>query len=138
MTLYVVLGPPAAGKSTWVGQQAKPGDITVDFDRLANTLSIANTSSHDHPPHIQFVTRIARRAAIDAAVRFRNLIDVYVIHSKPSEKMMRRYKSLGAEFVTIDPGEKIVLDRIRRERPAISGDEIAEIWYSKKETPDAD
>jgi predicted kinase len=33
--LTVVIGPPAGGKSTWVLERAKPGDIVVDFDRLA-------------------------------------------------------------------------------------------------------
>lgn len=133
MTLFIVVGPPAAGKSTWVNQQAKPGDITIDFDKIANTLSSANTLTHEHPPHIQFITKAARTAAIDAAVRFRNLIDVYVIHSKPSDKMMRRYKNLGAEVITINPGEEIVLKRIREERPAISTEEIVNLWYSKKD-----
>lgn len=133
MTLYIVVGPPAAGKSTWVCQHAKPGDITIDFDKLANTLSFANSSTHEHPPHIHHVTRIARKAAIDAAVRFRNLIDVYVIHSHPSEKMMRQYKMLDAQVVTIDPGENIVMERIRKERPAINPVEIAERWYQKQE-----
>lgn len=132
MTLFVVVGPPAAGKSTWVAAQAKPGDITIDFDKLANTLSSANTGTHEHPPHIHFITMAARRAAIDAAVRFRNLIDVYVIHSNPSDSTMFRYKKIGAEVVTIDPGEEIVMERIRRERPAISEQEIAEKWYAKK------
>lgn len=132
MSLYIVVGPPAAGKSTWVARQAQPGDITIDFDKLANTLSSANTSTHDHPPHIQFVTQSARRAAIDAAVRFRNLIDVYVIHSRPTDAMMRRYKSLGAEIVTIDPGQEVVMERIKRERPAITEQEVTERWYNKQ------
>lgn len=133
MTLFIVVGPPAAGKSTWVDKNAKPGDITIDFDRLANTLSSSNTGTHDHPPHIIFITKAARKAAIDTAVRFRNLVDVYVIHSTPSASMMIRYKKLGAEVITIDPGEEIVMERIRQERPAVNSQQVADRWYSKKQ-----
>lgn len=39
MTVYIITGPPAAGKTTWVRDHAKPGDITIDFDTIAATLS---------------------------------------------------------------------------------------------------
>ena len=39
MTVYVITGPPAGGKTTWVRERAKPGDITIDYDTLAQALS---------------------------------------------------------------------------------------------------
>lgn len=39
MTLYLVTGPPAAGKSTWVRKHATHGDITIDYDALATVLT---------------------------------------------------------------------------------------------------
>lgn len=67
--LTVVIGPPAAGKSTWVLERAKPGDIVIDFDRLAVALSATGGDPHDHPPAVAAVTRAARTAAIEAAIK---------------------------------------------------------------------
>ncbi|WP_165683056.1 AAA family ATPase, partial [Mycobacteroides abscessus] len=47
MTLYLVTGPPAAGKSTWVRQHAKHGDITIDYDAIASVLTPAGGDPHD-------------------------------------------------------------------------------------------
>lgn len=48
MALTVVIGPPAAGKTTYVLAHARPGDIVVDLDRLANALTCGGTDSHRH------------------------------------------------------------------------------------------
>ncbi len=63
--LTVVIGPPAGGKSTWVMEQAKAGDIVIDFDRLAVALSGPGADPHDHPPYLVAVTQAARTAAIE-------------------------------------------------------------------------
>lgn len=65
--LTVVIGPPAGGKSTWVRERAKPGDIVIDFDLLACALTGPGGDPHDHTPAVAAVTKAARRAAIDAA-----------------------------------------------------------------------
>lgn len=35
---YVVTGPPGAGKTTWVAQRRKPGDIVWDYDEVAKAM----------------------------------------------------------------------------------------------------
>lgn len=102
--LYLILGPPASGKSTWVKQHAKPGDITIDYDALANTLTPSDGKPHKHTKHVKAVTKAARQAAIDTAVTLD--CDVYVIHSMPSQRLIDHYLTLGAELVVIDPGHR--------------------------------
>lgn len=114
--LYLIVGPPAAGKSTWVAERAKPGDITIDYDALANVLS-PHDKDHDHTVEVKTVTKAARKAAIDAAVKNRHHIDVYVIHSTPSKDTLLKYHRLGAQIVVVDPGEDVVASRARVERP---------------------
>lgn len=116
MTLYLVVGPPAAGKSTWVRQRARSGDITIDFDAIASTLAPAG-DGHDHPDHVKAVTKAARRAAIDTAVSLADRNDVYVIHSTPGPATIQRYRRLGARVVCVDPGEDVVMERVGKERP---------------------
>lgn len=113
MALTVVIGPPAAGKSTWVLQHAKPGDIVIDYDRLAVALSGEGGHSHDHPPHLVAVTKAARTAAIDTAMRYKGSTDVYLIHSSPGAQRLNDYRAMGAEIVTVDPGRDVVRSRCK-------------------------
>lgn len=34
MTIYVVCGPPGSGKTTWVGERKRWGDVVVDMDAM--------------------------------------------------------------------------------------------------------
>ena len=115
--LYVVTGPPAGGKSTWVRKHAKAGDITIDYDLIANTLTPSAVGSHEHTSEVKKVTKAARQAAIDVALTLTDLIDVYVIHSLPSRALLDSYRSQGAEIITIDPGRDVALARAKAERP---------------------
>lgn len=126
--LTIIIGPPAAGKSTWAQQRAKPGDIVVDFDRLAVALSGPGGDPHDHPPSVMAVTRAARTAAIEAAIKHARLTNVYLIHSSPSPQRMAEYRALGAEVVTIDPGRDVVRQRCKVGRPRRMFAAIDE-WY---------
>jgi hypothetical protein len=129
--LTVVIGPPAGGKSTWVLEQAKPGDIVVDFDRLAVALTGPGGDSHDHPGPVAAVARAARTAAIEAAIRQAKTTDVYLIHSSPGQQRMAEYRSLGAKVVTVDPGRDVVRERCKTERPQRMFTVIDE-WYREQ------
>lgn len=132
MALYLVTGPPASGKSTWVRDQAQHGDITIDYDALATALTPPGGAPHDHPAHIKAVTKAARQAAIDTALGLADQHDVYVIHSTPSPRLVQHYLDHGAEVITIDPGEQVVLARCRQERPWRIG-QAAKQWYRDRE-----
>lgn len=131
MALTVVIGPPAGGKSTWVLERAKPGDVVIDFDRMAVALSGQGGDSHDHASAVTVVTRAARTAAIEAALKLANTTDVYLIHSSPGAARMQQYRDLGAEVVTIDPGRDVVRGRCKTERPRRMFAVIDE-WYREQ------
>lgn len=128
MSLTVVTGPPASGKTTWVQQQAQPGDIVIDFDALANTLSASTADNHNHTSEVVAVTKATRKAAITAATAHANTVDVYLIHSTPSVRTVQRYRYDGARIVVVDPGYEVTMDRCRRLRPTAMI-EAAERWY---------
>ena len=129
--LYVVIGPPAAGKSTWVRERAKAGDITIDFDAIANTLTPQGEGSHQHTPEVAKVTKAARQAAIDTAIPLSSTIDVYLIHSTPSDKLLSKYRAAGGQIVTVDPGREVVLARAKSERPWWMQGAIKR-WYEER------
>lgn len=128
MTLYLVTGPPAAGKTTWVSEHAKPGDITIDYDQLAAALT---PSGGEPPQHVRAVTKAARQAAIDTAIPLASTIDVYVIHGMPSTTTVERYKRHGAQVVVVDPGPDVVLPRCKAERPWRMT-QAAKEWYARR------
>lgn len=128
--LTVVVGPPAAGKSTWVLARAKPGDIVIDFDRLAVALTGAGGDPHDHAGAVAAVARAARRAAIDTALARCTDVDTYLIHTSPGAARMAEYQQMGAHVVTLDPGRDVVRQRVRAERPQRTYAAI-EKWYAQ-------
>lgn len=129
MTLYLVIGPPASGKTTWVRQHAQPGDITIDYDTIAEAL--ATTTDPRRPtPQVRKVTKAARQAAIDAALTLTDC-DVYLIHAMPSQALIDRYQRAGAHIITIDPGPDVVLARCKTERPWQMA-QAAKEWYAQQ------
>lgn len=129
--LYLITGPPAAGKSTWVSQHAKHGDITIDYDAIANALTPQGGRAHEWPTEVKAVTKAARQAAIDAALKHKDRVDVYIIHSSPSQQLLQRYQTQGAEVITINPGREVVMARVKKERPWRIG-QAAKEWYSQQ------
>ena len=114
----MIVGPPAAGKTTWLRDHAKHGDITIDFNEIAAALTPVDPDAkfpeHTFPEHVRMVAQTTRLAAIDAANAFADMVDVYVIHAMPSRAMLAHYDQLGATIVTIDPQRQrdIVTDRL--------------------------
>lgn len=128
MTLYVVIGPPAGGKSTWVNQRAKAGDIVIDYDRLAGALTAPDAPVYGHKRPLATVAYQAREAAIREALRHTSTHEVFIIHSLPRPPVLVKYRQAGAQIVTIDPGRSVVEARCRAERPDASMDGVRR-WY---------
>ncbi len=129
MALTIVTGPPAAGKSTWVAQHAKAGDIVIDYDRLANALTVG-ADTHDHTDPVRSVALEARAAAITRALRYAGRVDVYVIHTSIPVPAMALYRRHKAKVVIVDPGPEVVFARCEAERPDWALP-IAKQWYAR-------
>lgn len=113
--LTVVMGAPCSGKSTYVREHAKPGDIVIDFDKLAQALG--SPTPHDHPDHIRMVAVKMRRAAIEEALR-QHLqgYTVWIVDINPGPRMVA-YRRVGAQIVTMTATPEELHERADRERP---------------------
>jgi hypothetical protein len=130
--LYVITGPPAAGKSSWIDAHAKPEDIVIDLDRITLALTGPGAPQWNQAELVVRVAQRARYAAIDEAVKHRDKVDVYLIHTRPKAKALARYKQLGARVVAVDPGRDVVMKRIEAMRsPEMK--RVATAWYNDRQ-----
>lgn len=115
--LYVITGPPCSGKSTWIRERAKPGDVVVDLDRIALAITSEGTPHHDYPKHIRTMAVALRRQLVQMALRASKQVDAYVINSKPTTRARAEYYRAGATFIHLDEPLGTLIERAKQERP---------------------
>lgn len=125
MTIHVIVGPPAAGKTTYVDDNAADGDIIVDYDRIAFALN--SRTEHGAAPPIKDVTITARAAVIDAILA--NDWPAWIIHGNPSDEQVETYMQAGAEFDLIDPGRETTIERAKKDNRDEQTFDLIDAWY---------
>lgn len=138
MTLYVVTGPPAGGKSTWIAERAGGNDVVIDYDSIIAALSNEDVPGDpaDQPTHLAQVAYAARTAAINEAIALHDetvgaLIDVYIVHTTPSRHHLNSYRKHGAEIVVCDPGYGECMRRAQAERTPRQ-QAFVQDWYERR------
>jgi predicted kinase len=130
MALYVVMGPPAAGKTTYVMSRANPGDIIIDLDRIAAALTSPGADSRSHGDAVKRVAHRIRQGAVAEALRHCGDVDVYIIHTTPRPEARAKYDLHAAQYVTVDPGRDVVLARCDEQR-STQARAAAIRWYDQ-------
>ena len=112
--ITVVTGPPCGGKSTYVSEHARSGDIIVDMDRIALALTTDDVGHHDYSPQVRQVARAVRGAAVLEAIKMSQLsmVNVWIIHTDPRPDSRRQYAVASARYVEVDPGRDVCLSRL--------------------------
>lgn len=124
--INVIIGPPCAGKSTYITENAEPGDTIVDFDKLAT--AFGSTGHHDTPLSMRRVVQAARHAAIHQILMGR-VENAWVIDTDPTRMMQAQYRRAGANIIRIDPGMDVCLERAAEDnRPDWTAEQIRR-WY---------
>ena len=128
--IRVITGPPCAGKSTYVSENAEKGDLIVDYDLIAKAFGAP--MSHAADGIIKQVAFDARESAIIRALD-NPKENSWIIHTTPTEDHVKRYKEAGAEFVELDPGYDVCIERAKTdERPQQTFDAIEKYYAGKK------
>lgn len=130
MALFIVQGPPASGKSTWVNTHAKHGDIVIDLDRIAASLTTPGADTHQHGDAVKRVAHRIRQGAIAEALRHCTDVGVYIIHSRPRPEARAKYDRHAATYITVDPGRDVVLARCAEQR-STQAHAAAMRWYDE-------
>lgn len=125
--ITVVVGPPCAGKSTYVTEHARSGDVRVDYDRIAQALGAE--PSHASTGSVRKVALIARRAVIRSILT--GLDDPsFIIHTRPTSEQIDSYNDAGARFVMLDPGKATCLSRAIADGRPESTSDVIDRWYA--------
>jgi hypothetical protein len=96
--ITVITGAPCSGKTTYIKQHAKPGDITVDFDEMAKVLG--NPPGQELELVLAEAARAAWHAVVDVILQHPSR-QAWIIHSRPSEHSMLKYRIVGARVVKL-------------------------------------
>lgn len=126
MTIRIVVGPPASGKTTYVHEHAEPGVLRVDYDALATTLGSASPHVVNEP--IRTATGDAWHELVDDILD--NQWDAWIIHTNPSEKEIGDYVAAGAEFILIDPGIEQVFAQAEADGRTDETLDAIRAWYA--------
>jgi len=135
--ITVVTGAPCSGKSTYVMEHARTGDVIIDMDRIALALTTDDVADHNYSPEVRTVAISARAGAVKRALSIGGVAraNVWLIHTQPDADALRSYRLASARMVTIDPGIDVCMERLT-ERPAANRDVVAQAikkWFRVNE-----
>lgn len=137
MTITVIVGPPASGKTTYARKHHKSGQVLVDYDAIAEALG--GTKPWQPEPAVEKVTQSARRAVIRYLLRNADTIDAQIIHANPPAEAVEQYLEAGAKFHLIDPGQDEALRRAREDDRPAHFEQVIRAWYNNPpELPETD
>lgn len=126
--IHIISGAPCSGKTTYIEQHKNKNDIVIDTDKLAKALGAE--SDHKADAAIYKAALDAREIIINNIQKY-NADNVWIIDTRPCQENILKYNSMDADFITLDPGKEVCLERAK-ERPEGTAEDI-EDYYNRKE-----
>ena len=93
--INLVIGPPGAGKSTYVAENARPGHLTIDYDRLGAAMGAGGAASAHSDVQVarNALLRALQRGRLDAPV-------AWLVSSNPKAEQLFPFHRV----IVVDPG----------------------------------
>lgn len=137
---WVITGPPGSGKTTYVNERLRPGDVVIDLDRI--TPAISATASRKERKYLMRVVWEMRDAAIAHISKARDIPRVYVIEGAPTRARRDTLRELlGATVIVLELPRAQCMKRIKKakERDTVTDWQAAvDLWWSKYEPSSLD
>jgi predicted kinase len=113
--IRLVYGPPCGGKSTYVRERARPGDLVVDHDLIAQELGSPATHNHAEEYRALAEQRVAELLVEVANGRHRS---VWVVRSVAEARFRQELADyIGADEVVLVTATRRELAQRARSRP---------------------
>ena len=122
--IHVVIGAPCAGKSTYVRENAKSGDVIVDFDAIARALG---ANGHLPDGDIKQAAFEARKSVIDYCIK--SDCEAWIIHTSPTDEQRGSYEKANAEFIELDTDMETCLERARNDNRPDGTEQIIRDYF---------
>jgi dephospho-CoA kinase len=135
--IVIVTGPPCSGKSTYIEENARDGDIIIDMDKLALALTTDGATMHDYSPKLRKVAQAARAAAVKEALKVaqgERYLGVWIIHTDPPLDVRMTYRAAGGRIVEMDTPKDVCLERLksRPEKNQLISRGVIDEYFSKR------
>lgn len=135
--VHLVWGPPGAGKTTYVREHIRPGDVVIDLDLIGAALSMADKA--DIPRNVERIAYDIRDFLYSRiAQRKLNAREVWAIAGVPKRKQRQDLaKKLDAELIFIPATfqecyDHVLSDKERKDKALQLA--IIEKWFKDWET----
>lgn len=129
--VYIVYGPPLAGKNTLVRDMYVHGDIVVDVDALWRAITLED--EYIKPNNIRFnIFKLRDELFEQITTRYGNWYDAYVIGGFPEKYERERLaKQLGAELIFCEATKEECLKRAHEKKRPERWLDYIELWFEK-------
>lgn len=128
--IVLVIGPPGAGKTTWVGDNKGPNDLVVDYDQLAGAIGGTPNPTHDAPHNpLHQPTSDARNAILRGLRQGKYIMGrAWIISSNPDAEGMFPYHRVQV----VDPGRDEVIRRLEQAGRPARYRQLVDEWYARR------
>lgn len=111
----IVTGPPGSGKTTWVHEQMRDGEIVLDLDAIKCAL-VGNDDFHGQNAGIVTMLTVVRDAVYRAVAERKNPGKCYVITTETDLGKLRQLQVyLNADLKVMDTPMDICMERVKND-----------------------
>ena len=136
--VFIVYGPPLAGKSTWVENNMAEGDLVVNIDDIWQCVS--GCRRYVKPNRLKAVVFRIRDDMLDAVkYRYGRWNNAYIVGGYPLQSERERLcKELGAREIFLDVPEAECIARLESSEEIENKDEFRKFireWFERSNAP---
>lgn len=122
----IITGAPGSGKTTWVHENIKPGEMVLDLDAIKCAL-LGNDEFHGQAEGIVPMLTVVRDAVYKALAERKNSSKCYVITTETDIAVLRQWQVyLNAELKVMDTSKEVCMERVKNDKTRPD----KEIFYS--------
>lgn len=135
--VFIIYGPPLAGKTTFVKNNMTEGDLIIDMDNI--WACVSGLGRYEKPNRLKSIVFKVRDALIDSVkYRYGKWNNAYIIGGYPlSSERERLCNDLGARLVFIDCTKEECMQRLAEdgERDKDEWSQYIDDWFRKYTPP---